>query len=41
LEYEIYESKFENITLKNALPLVADSKYSEFTIKDTIFRDLK
>ncbi|ORX45341.1 hypothetical protein BCR36DRAFT_358228, partial [Piromyces finnis] len=40
LEYEIYNSRFENITIKNALPIIANSKYSTFKIENTIFQNM-
>ncbi|OUM57725.1 hypothetical protein PIROE2DRAFT_17194 [Piromyces sp. E2] len=41
MKFEISNSKFENITKKESLPLLSNSKYSVFTIKNTVFQNLK
>ncbi|OUM67535.1 hypothetical protein PIROE2DRAFT_4938, partial [Piromyces sp. E2] len=38
--YNISDSIFKNITIKNSIPVISDSAYSHFTISNTEFKDL-
>ncbi|OUM57021.1 hypothetical protein PIROE2DRAFT_18125 [Piromyces sp. E2] len=39
--YNISDSVFKNIAIKNTIPVISDSAYSHFTISNTEFKDLK
>jgi len=39
-KFTISDSLFQNITIKNSLPYIADSKLSDFTISNTEFKNM-